>query len=227
MQLMSGKNKVSLMTILLTVVLLYSNQVHAKPEDDKTIIRSTIESLIKDDYNIIGDSDVRVFQSKYSKEHYLNEKKLGDDGIQLRYAFPVDVKAFYLVNSWVIKKIEQEKDTAKVYVEFDCIAMGRFNKLKQCFEYEKTRNTKDTQVIDLVKESGKWFINNPPLPRISIKSHIKEIEEEMERKESLLKNLTGQRSKNGASKKTIAAVEKTIALKRDELSRINAIAKNK
>lgn len=226
MQLKKTKSLITF--IILAFSWLFPIRAQAiNKEEDKNIIKSTVESLISSDYNIIGDSDARIYRSKYSKEHYKNEEMLGWERIQLRYAYPVDVKCFYLVNSWTIKNIEHDKDRAKAYVDFDCVATGRFNKSKQCFEYEKMRSAKDTQVIDLVKEDGKWFINQPPLPRISIKAHIREIEDEMARKESLLKNITSQRSKAGASKKTIEAVEKTIATKKDELSRINAILKNK
>lgn len=198
------------------------NEVVATAQQSQ--VKALGEQFLREDFDGLADEgDVRFWRSKYSKEHMTKEKQLGPMGIQLRSARPVDVPMFYLVGSWKVNKIDVRGRHAMIVAEFERLARAKYNENAQKFEYQKDIQSHDIQVVNLKFEEGQWYIDGPPVLRMSAKVYRESVAYDIAIKERFLAQKVKKNVKTRKLQETIKASTQELEILKSSFEALNAV----
>lgn len=186
-------------------------RINKGEEEDVRMARTLVEAFLKEDFeNLDAKKDVRFGKSKYPASYLALEKKDGPTGVQRRVARPVDIPYFFLVGSFEISDVSLEKDKGKVLVSYNALAKGRYDRQKERFHFTREAQTHVDQTISLVKVKGKWFVSNPPIPRISAHRFREQLVEKIATQEEILGREAEELRQGKISKESYAIREQWI-----------------
>jgi hypothetical protein len=159
-------NRILIFNIILA--LLDFSQVLASDESKKAdSARELVEKFCRDEF--IGVEDIRLDAAKYSRKQALREKKR-DPEFRGMVKF-WDNDPLFVVTSYQIREVLVNKNTGLATIVYDRIARTEGDGvLKRKFVPDP--NAQDRVQLHLIYDGSKWWLYDPPIPRVSIEALI-------------------------------------------------------
>ncbi len=147
------------------LLMILSHEVASQPQAQNKIVRDFVETFCQAEF--MGNSRIRLDVVKYSKKRYLVEKKRDPDfaGKALYW----DNDPLYVVASYKILDIEVAKDkqSARATAAYKRLARTEGDgELKRKLIADSME--RDIVILHLIYQGSKWWIFDPPPPRISL-----------------------------------------------------------
>jgi len=137
---------------------------------ENIVVRNFMETFCKAEFDGGGKGmGIRLYVVKYSKKRYAEEKNTDPD-FKGKVVYP-ESSSLYVVSSYRVISVEVKKTSAVVMIEYERLARtegGRtLNRqlIPDCAEHEVV-------TYNLVYQNKKWWIFDPPLPRVSPEAMI-------------------------------------------------------
>ncbi|MBX3617115.1 hypothetical protein [Nitrosomonas sp.] len=163
--ILSRKNISLLLAIVCCVSFNHSIWAKSLNEVEVDAVRIVAEKFCYADFE--GDPDIRMDITKYTTSRRKEESRKDPELLGKVIAFEAD--PIFVVKSFEITNIIVEKNTAVVTVVFDRIAksMGSGLPGRKIIADDLKQ---DVVTLQLIRDQEKWWILDPPIPRVSIKA---------------------------------------------------------
>lgn len=158
-----------IVSILLAIVccVSFNHSIWAKSLNGVEVdaVRIVAEKFCYADFE--GDPDIRMDIAKYTTSRRKEESRKDPELLGKVIAFEAD--PIFVVKSFEITNILVEKNTAVVTVVFDRIAksMGSGLPGRKIIADDLKQ---DVVKLQLIRDQEKWWILDPPIPRVSVKA---------------------------------------------------------
>lgn len=158
-----------IVSILLAIVccVSFNHSIWAKSLNGVEVdaVRIVAEKFCYADFE--GDPDIRMDIAKYTISRQKEESRKDPELLGKVIAFEAD--PIFVVKSFEITNILVEKNTAVVTVVFDRIAksMGSGLPGRKIIADDLKQ---DVVKLQLIRDQEKWWILDPPIPRVSVKA---------------------------------------------------------
>lgn len=163
--ILSRKNISLLLAIVCCVSFNHSIWAKSLNGVEVDAVRIVAEKFCYADFE--GDPDIRMDIAKYTTSRRKEESRIDPELLGKVIAFEAD--PIIVVKSFEITNIIVEKNTAVVTVVFDRIAksMGSGLPGRKIIADDLKQ---DVVTLQLIRDQEKWWILDPPIPRVSIKA---------------------------------------------------------
>ncbi|OQW42500.1 MAG: hypothetical protein A4S08_11705 [Proteobacteria bacterium SG_bin4] len=163
--ILSRKNISLLLAIVCCVSFNHSIWAKSLNGVEVDAVRIVAEKFCYADFE--GDPDIRMDIAKYTTSRRKEESRKDPELLGKVIAFEAD--PIFVVKSFEITNIIVEKNTAVVTVVFDRIAksMGSGLPGRKIIADDLKQ---DVVKLQLIRDQEKWWILDPPIPRVSIKA---------------------------------------------------------
>lgn len=163
--ILSRKNISLLLAIVCCVSFNHSIWAKSLNGVEVDAVRIVAEKFCYADFE--GDPDIRMDITKYTTSRRKEESRKDPELLGKVIAFEAD--PIFVVKSFEITNIIVEKNTAVVTVVFDRIAksMGSGLPGRKIIADDLKQ---DVVTLQLIRDQEKWWILDPPIPRVSIKA---------------------------------------------------------
>jgi hypothetical protein len=165
--------KLFLFSLIIGAVPQYGICANKETSDAK--VKDVITNFCTAEFN--GERDARFNYAKYSQNYKKNCKQIGtgDDEPSCKGIISLTGDLLYIVDSFIIKNVSIKGNSATATVDFDRLAYT------EGLGFDARKIIPDIKGSDIVqynlkKIKGRWWIYDPPLPRVSLKAIINEYE---------------------------------------------------
>ena len=156
--------------LIINIILVFINFSHVLPSDGlKKIdsVRELAEKFCRDEF--MGIQDIRLDIAKYSWKQMLWEKKRDPESRGMVKFWDND--PLFVVTSYQITDISVKKNSAVATIVYKRIARTEGDGvLKRKFVPDHTAH--DRVQLHLIYDGSKWWVYDPPIPRVSIEALI-------------------------------------------------------
>ncbi len=137
--------------------------------------KEAVEKYLQAEFS--GIEDIRLDMVKFSRQRALKEKKRDPNFEGFRIWWSAD--PLYVVNAYQVQDTEIKSNRAEVKVVFERLAVAAGN------SFENRQIKPDYKKADIVKYNlrfvdNKWWIYDPPRPRVSLKAIIEYYRKEVD-----------------------------------------------
>ncbi len=180
MKIILKKFKSIICISLLFFAVIFSFAALEYNDRDETLIRNIVDEFCKAEF--MGQQDIRFDLAKFTPEREEIEKRR--DSQFKGFVKTWDIDPVVIVASYRITNITLLDGKASAIVVYERLAKteGDFDKRKIVKDYRK----EDALEISLIFQDNKWWILDPPTPRISREAIINYYQQHLNRTKNLL-----------------------------------------